>query len=121
MDRKRPSALFIFSGEAAEMAWRPLADIYRAHNGWAIKLDLAGVCPEDVTVVTRDRQVYISGCRRDRIVEADWTHYAMEIAYCHFERTIELPDHLERAAISVECREGMLIVRLTLNEENNDE
>jgi HSP20 family protein len=100
------------------MAWRPLADIYRTPDGWAIKLELAGVCPEDVTVVTRGSQVYISGCRRDRIIEADWSLYAMEIAYCHFERVIELPDELERAFISLECREGLLIVRLALSEEN---
>lgn len=100
------------------MVWRPLADIYRTRDGWAVKLDLAGVCPEDVTVVTRGSQVYISGSRRDRIIEEGWNLYAMEIAYCHFERVIELPDELERAAISLECREGMLIVRLARNEEN---
>ena len=118
MHQRRSTTLFLLSGEAAaEMAWRPLADLYRTADGWVIKLDLSGVCPEDVTVATQGSRVYISGCRRDRIVEEGWNHYSMEIAYSRFERTIELPDEMERAAIRMECREGMVIVRLKLSDQ----
>jgi HSP20 family protein len=37
----------------------------------------------------------------------------MEIAYSHFERTVELPRELRQARISTEYRDGMLFVRLT--------
>jgi len=50
-------------------------------------------------------------------VEEGWSHYAMEIAYNHFERTIELPCDLERARITVEDREGMLLLRVTAKED----
>jgi HSP20 family molecular chaperone IbpA len=36
----------------------------------------------------------------------------MEIAYSHFERSITLPDDLERARITTDHRYGMLLVRI---------
>jgi HSP20 family molecular chaperone IbpA len=50
------------------------------------------------------------------MVEAGWNHYAMEIAYNRFERTIELPCDLERTRITVECCDGMLLLRVVVKE-----
>jgi HSP20 family molecular chaperone IbpA len=36
----------------------------------------------------------------------------MEIAYSRFERSIELPCDVEQAQLAVECRDGMLVVRI---------
>jgi HSP20 family molecular chaperone IbpA len=36
----------------------------------------------------------------------------MEIAYSHFERSLELPCDLERADITTEFHDGMLLVRI---------
>lgn len=119
MQKRETGGLFFFA--AAEMAWRPAADIYRTRTGWVIKLDLAGVCPADVTIVAHGAQLLITGVRHDRIVEEGWNHYALEISYNRFERTIELPCELEQVDYSVECREGMLLVRVTLKEEGNKE
>jgi len=94
-------------------------DIYRAREGWVVKMDLAGVRPQDVSITVRGSQLRVSGVRHDRIVEEGWSHYAMEIAYNHFERTIELPCDLERAMITVEDREGMLLLRVTAREDAN--
>jgi HSP20 family molecular chaperone IbpA len=80
-------------------------------------MDLAGVRPQDVSITVRGSQLRVSGVRHDRIVEEGWRHYAMEIAYNRFERTIELPCDLERARITVEDREGMLLLRVTAKEE----
>jgi HSP20 family molecular chaperone IbpA len=41
----------------------------------------------------------------------------MEIAYNRFERTLELPCDLERARITMECREGMLLLYVKTREE----
>jgi HSP20 family protein len=101
----------------APAVWQPQVDIYRAREGWIIKMDLAGVRPQDVSVAVRGSYLRVSGVRPDRIVEAGWSHYAMEIAYNHFERTIELPCDLERATITVEGREGMLLLRVTARED----
>jgi HSP20 family protein len=99
--------------------WQPQVDVYRAPEGWVVKMDLAGVRPQDVSIAVRGSQLRVSGIRHDRIVEEGWSHYAMEIAYDRFERTIELPCNLEHARITVEGRDGMLLLRITAKEESD--
>jgi len=111
-------SLFFISAEAgAAMAWRPSADIYRTPEGWVVKMELAGVRPEDINVLASGSELFVSGVRRDRFVEEGWSHYSMEIAYSRFERAIELPCDLDRAGVSVEYHEGLLLVRVNLNQE----
>jgi|SRR5947209_1136874 len=92
--------------------WRPLADVYRTRNGWLLKFDLAGVRLSDVTVSVRGRHISVSGFRRDTIVEEGSSYYSMEISYNRFERTMEMPANLESAYMSLEARDGILLVRL---------
>ena len=114
------SLFFLPALEArAPAVWQPQVDIYRAREGWAVKMDLAGVRPQDVSIAVRGSHLRVSGVRHDRIVEEGWSHYAMEIAYNHFERIIELLYDLERARITVEGREGMLLLRVTAKEEDD--
>jgi HSP20 family molecular chaperone IbpA len=46
-------------------------------------------------------------------VEEGWSHYSREITYSRFERSLDLPCDLGQAELSAECREGMLLVRVT--------
>lgn len=103
----------------ATLAWQPQADIYYTRDGWVVKLELAGVRPQDVSVTVRGSQLRIAGVRHDWIVEDGWRHHAMEIAYNRFERTIDLPRDLAHARITVEYRDGMLLLRVAV-EENPD-
>jgi HSP20 family protein len=103
-----------------EMNWRPSVDIYRSRSGWLIKLDVAGVRPEDVTVTAQGSHLTVAGQRRDLIVGEDWSHYSMEIAYSRFERVIELPCDLDCASVRAEYRDGMLILRISLKEAEGD-
>jgi HSP20 family protein len=113
-------SLFFITAEAgAAMAWRPSADIYRTPEGWVVKMELAGVRREDINVLTSGFEMFITGVRRDWAVEEGWSHYSMEIAYSRFERTIELPIDLERADVSIEYHDGLLLVRVTPNQEES--
>ena len=112
------SPFFLPALEArSPVAWQPQVDIYRAREGWVVKMDLAGVRPQDVSITVRGSQLSISGVRYDRIVEDGWCHYAMEIAYNRFERTLALPCDLEHARITVEGRDGMLLLRVAAKED----
>lgn len=113
-------AIFFFPGMETGRVWRPSADIYRTCEGWLVKLDLAGVCPEDVTIAAQGTRIIVSGVRRDRIVEEGWSHYAMEITYSRFERVIELPLDVERAEVNAEYRDGMLLVFIRPHERQRE-
>ena len=92
--------------------WQPSADVYRTRNGWLLKFDLAGVRLEDVTVTVHGRRVSVSGVRRDSLVEEGCSYYSMEISYNRFERTIEMPCDLGGAQVSLQVRDGLLLVRM---------
>jgi HSP20 family protein len=77
-----------------------------------LKFDLAGVQIEDVSVTVRGRRVSIAGVRRDTVVEEGCSYYSMEISYNRFERTIEMPSDLDQARITLEARNGILLVRM---------
>ena len=98
---------------AGSACWVPAADIYRAHDTWLIKFDLAGIDPNDVRLECRGNRLIVSGMRRDALVTEDYRSYALEISYNRFERSLELPCNVESAQVSTEYRDGMLLVRLT--------
>ncbi len=100
-------------GPCAPGLWCPAADVYHTRQGWLVKLDLAGVRPEDVTLEVQGRRMRVRGTRRDCTYQEGCHYYQMEIAYSNFERTLELPCDLERAGISSEFRDGMLLVHIT--------
>ncbi|HEX7230809.1 MAG TPA: Hsp20/alpha crystallin family protein [Candidatus Binatia bacterium] len=96
----------------SEPYWRPSADIYRTKKGWLIKYDLAGVTTKDIAITVEGPTVTLDGCRRDWSLGEDLRHYAMEIAYSRFARTIQLPCDLERAQLKIQWRDGILLLRV---------
>ena len=94
------------------LRWQPPADIYRTRDGWLLKFDLAGVPSDEVTVSVRGRWVSVSGIRRDSFLEEGSSYYSMEISYNRFERSVEMPVNLENARVTIAARNGLLLVRM---------
>ena len=109
-----PLLEFLFSEPALSggAPWRPRADVYRTPDGWLVKLDLAGVRPADVTVTLSGNSLTVSGCRRDWLLERNWDHMQMEIAYNCFERRLDLPCEPGSCRVATEFRDGFLLVRM---------
>jgi len=92
--------------------WRPRADVYRDSVGWVVKLEAAGVDVGDIRVSGSGRRLVVTGRRRDRAGREVREAHSMEIAYCRFERAIELPCEVEMARFVTEYRDGMLLIRV---------
>jgi HSP20 family protein len=108
---KLVSALERLQAEStARCLWRPPADVYRTSQGWLVKLDLAGVNPQEIQLVLEGRSLTIAGVRLDALVQEGMSSYSMEISYNRFERTIELPMDAAPEDARLEYREGMLLV-----------
>ncbi|MCZ2152563.1 MAG: Hsp20/alpha crystallin family protein [Bryobacterales bacterium] len=95
---------------------RPATDVYSTRTGWLVKMELAGVRPDDVAIHIHANVIEIHGSRRDTTCDEITGHYKMEIAYQQFSRVVELPDLLEARPVSVEFRDGMLLLRVRRNE-----
>lgn len=92
--------------------WNPSADVYRSSEGWVVKVDLAGVCSEDLEVEISSRDLHIRGCRKDTSYREDFICHQMEITYSRFEKTIQFPSPIEGATLARDYRDGFLIIIL---------
>src|SRR6185503_5436425 len=92
--------------------WNPAADVYRSPDGWLVKVDLAGVCANDLEIELLPSSIRIRGCRRDTVVKDGFTYQQMEITYSQFEKTIQFPCEINQASVEHDYRDGFLIVRL---------
>ena len=92
--------------------WNPAADVYRSKEGWVVKVDLAGVCSDELEIEISDSLLRISGCRRDTHYREGFVYHQMEITYSRFEKTIQFPDRIEGASLKRDYSDGFLIINL---------
>ena len=77
-----------------------------------MKVDLAGIRPEDVQITIDGPLLRVSGLRRDSFCGEGVSHYQLEITYSRFEKTIQFPRSIEHASIARDYHDGLLILRL---------
>ncbi len=92
--------------------WNPPADVYRSTDGWVVKVDLAGICSDELEIELEQSDLRIRGCRRDTLFKEGFSYQQMEITYSRFEKTIQFPCPIEAASIQHDYHDGFLIVRL---------
>ena len=92
--------------------WNPAADVYRSDDGWVIKVDLAGVCSDELEIEISDSMLRIRGCRRDTHYRDGFVYHQMEITYSRFEKSIQFPAPIEGASIRHDYKDGFLIINV---------
>jgi HSP20 family protein len=92
--------------------WNPSADVYKTSEGWYVKVDLAGVCSDELQIEVSGTLLHIHGCRRDTFYREDFRYQQMDITYSRFEKTVQFPCAIENASLEHEYRDGFLIIRL---------
>lgn len=92
--------------------WNPAADVYQSSDGWVVKIDLAGICSDELEIQISDSSLRISGCRRDTHYREGFVYQQMEITYSRFEKTIQFPDRIEGASLNQDYSDGFLIINL---------
>lgn len=96
--------------------WNPAADVYRSGEGWIVKIDLAGVCSDELEIEIQDSFLRISGCRKDTVIREGFVYQQMEITYSRFEKTIQFPAPIEGASVKYDYHDGFLIIKLQRGE-----
>jgi HSP20 family protein len=90
--------------------WNPAADVYQCTDGWVVKIDLAGICSDELEIEIRDSVLRIRGCRRDTAYREGFVYQQMEITYSRFEKSIQFPGPIEGASIGQDYSDGFLII-----------
>jgi HSP20 family protein len=113
MAERRDLLWLLMRGERApEMVWSPAADVYRTSYGWLVKVELAGVNPEDVEILLEGTDLHIRGVRRDMDLTECLECYQMELVYSRFERVVSFPRIVNPRRIETDYLNGLLIIRL---------
>jgi HSP20 family protein len=97
--------------------WNPAADVYQTKDGWLVKIDLAGICSDELEIDIRDSRLRITGCRRDAHCHDSLVYHQLEITYSRFEKTIQFPAPIEGAALKRDYSDGFLIINLHRGED----
>ena len=92
--------------------WYPSADVYRTRDGWVVKLELAGVCPDEIEVRVERATLRVTGCRHDTFYTESISYHQLEITYSRFEKIIDFPCQIEGASVATDYRDGLLILHL---------
>jgi len=95
-------------------AWVPATDILALGEDLLIRVELAGVAPEDVDLRFAQGILTVSGSRKTELPDGDQTaFYVRERFYGEFRRAITLPESTAPSQISAEFDDGLveIIVR----------
>ena len=101
----------------SENFWYPAADVYRTREGWVVKVELAGVAPDELEVEISGDTLRVAGTRRDEGATDSVSYHQLEITYSRFERTIRFPCQIEGAHLARGYENGLLLLHLRSPEE----
>ena len=91
-------------------AWSPPTDVYETDYGIVVKVEIAGLSPEDFAISLAHRILTVSGTRRDPAPKL--AYQQLEINYGHFQTEIYLPWPINAdAEIEATYEQGFLIIR----------
>jgi HSP20 family protein len=101
---------------AAGHGFAPPTDVAELPEGFVVRMEVAGLRPEDVEVTVGDdaRTVTVTGTRAPAPTTAGARLLNMEIDYGRFDRRLVLPAEIDGPAATATCQDGFLIVTLPL-------
>jgi HSP20 family protein len=91
-------------------AWRPPTDVYETEDAYVVKMEIAGMREEDISVQIDGRNLSVRGVRSDSPERKAF--HLMEIRVGEFQNEIELPGAVIPGEISAIYREGFLVIHL---------
>jgi HSP20 family protein len=121
-------AFFPHHHRSRPRVWRPPTDVYENEQAVVIKVEVAGMNPDDIAISFIDGELMIRGNRRD--VEDKLSYHCMEIPYGEFQAEVFLPGSYEQDKIEAKYINGFLYVvmpkvkqqhRVTVRVQKDDE
>lgn len=93
--------------------WAPSVDVYESREKLVVVAEVPGLTPESLRVVCREREIVISGDRRERRPAAGTAAYlCMERPHGRFARTIPLDVAVDVKQAQARLADGLLTVTL---------
>ena len=90
--------------------WRPPVDIYETADGFTLKVELAGVAKEDVSVEVKDNVLILKGERLLDPAIKDEQYYRKERAFGRFQRSFTLQESIKPDQVKASFKSGVLTI-----------
>ena len=94
------------------VSFRPAADFYETIQGLVLRLELAGVAAEDVSLTLTGHELVVRGRRRPPAPEDIRRFVHLEMAYGIFERRFRLSIPIDSQGVEACYADGILEVHL---------
>jgi HSP20 family protein len=104
--------LYRMLGSAIERSWMPAVDIIDTPAAYVLKVELAGMKPEDVHIELEDDVLMIRGERHQEEKLGEEQYQSTEWHYGAFQRSISVPRSVKRDAIEATYEDGVVEVRV---------
>ncbi len=86
--------------------WRPPTDVYETDDAIIVKVEIAGMIPEDIQISFVDHLLIVHGMRPD--VDAKNSYHCLEIPYGEFDSEVLLSGTFDEDAIDARYENGFL-------------
>ncbi len=90
--------------------WRPPTDVYETDDAIIVKVEIAGMSPEDIQISFVDHVLTVRGVRPD--MDAKNSYHCLEIPYGEFDSQVLLPGAINEDAIDARYENGFLRIVL---------
>jgi HSP20 family protein len=100
-----------------ELDWRPATDVYETEDSFVAQMDLAGMDPASIEVLSDGDILVVRGTRRDISLPGKKHFFTMEISVGPFARHIEIPIPVQTKTAVARYRNGFLFVSFDRGEQ----
>lgn len=98
-------------------SFTPSINISETGNMLNIDVEIPGMKKEDIQIGVENRTLTISGERKNKDEEDGRTFHRVETHYGSFERSFQLPDHVDEESIEATYNDGILHIGIKKKEE----
>jgi HSP20 family protein len=103
-------AFFPHQHRGRPRVWRPPTDVYETDDAVIVKIEIAGMNPDDFTISYHERLLTVSGSRQD--VDAKLSFHCLEIPYGEFRAEVFLNGTYDDTRIDARYENGFLYITL---------
>lgn len=109
LDRVLGALLLQENGQPPAL-WRPPTDVYETESAVVIRIEIAGMDPDQIQVEFNEKILRVSGRRHDKVRRA--IAHRLEVQYGDFVSEVFIPGHYNLDTIQAEYTDGFLTITL---------
>lgn len=97
-------------GSGDDLNWQPATDVYETEDSFVVQMDLAGMDPSSIEVLSDGETLLVRGSRRDIAPPGKKHYFTMEISVGPFARRVTIPVAVKPETAEARYRSGFLFV-----------